>query len=118
MIRLRRTGLFLLLAGLSFGSWGCSAAVARAKVLQAETSLGAAQRAGAEERAPYEYTAAVLYLEKARELEAYARFGPSREFGALSEKMAESARAKAIAAETEPDLPDLQPRVVSPRGDE
>lgn len=81
---------------------GCTALVAKSRLLGAETALAAAKRAGAEQKAVYEYTSAVLYLEKAREQESYSRFGPAFDYGALSEKFAEQAKLKAMAADAEP----------------
>lgn len=81
---------------------GCGATLARARISGAQAALAGATRAGADEHAPYEYTASLLYLEKAKELEAYARFGPAIHYGALSEKLAQQAREKATSAERGP----------------
>ena len=56
--------LVLVLAGT-----GCSAIWARTRIADAQSSIDEAQQAGAEKKAPYEYTSALLYLEKAREEE-------------------------------------------------
>jgi hypothetical protein len=93
--------LLVVLAAVT--SAGCGAVVARAKVVTAESAVVTAQRAGAEKTAPYEYTSAILYLEKAREEENAARFGPAIEFGGLAAKHAEQARLKAVNAEPQPD---------------
>ena len=79
-------GLVLALAGT-----GCTSIWARTRVSAAQTAVDSASQAGAEKKAPYAYTSALLYLEKAREEEAYARFGPAVEFSDLSEKYAEQA---------------------------
>lgn len=78
---------------------GCGATLARARISGAQAALAGATRAGAEKSAPYEYTAALLYLEKALELEAYARFGSAIEYGTLSEKLAKQAEQKAASAD-------------------
>lgn len=98
----RRFGLLLFSVPLAMGASGCGAMVARAKIVGAETALVAARRADAEKKAPYDYMSAQLYLQKAREEEAYARFGPAIEFGGLAEKHAEQAKLSAGSAEPEP----------------
>src|SRR3954469_19622072 len=48
---------------------------------EASRAVAAAKGAQAEKLAPYEYTAAVEYLHKARELGGYARYHQSVDFG-------------------------------------
>lgn len=45
----------------------CTALKVNVSLMRAQTDLGEAREAGAEERAPYEYTRADRYLEKAQE---------------------------------------------------
>lgn len=99
------TRLFFILALVMvvLASSGCGATLARARVSGAKAALAGAERAGAEELAPYEFTAALLYLEKAMEMEAYARFGPAIEFGGLSEKLAKQALEKAASVDSGPE---------------
>lgn len=84
---------------------GCGAMVARARIVGAETALGAAKRAQADTKAIYEYTGATLYLEKAREEEAYGRFGNAIEWGGLAEQLAEKAKLASVSAEPPPEVP-------------
>lgn len=94
---LRSIGYAMLAASLL--SSGCGAVIARSRIVSAEGAIAAAGRAGAERKAPYEYTSALLYLEKAREEEAYARFGAAIEFGTLGAQLAEKAKVNAETAE-------------------
>jgi hypothetical protein len=57
----------------------------------ASRSVAAAKGAKAEQLAPYEYTAAVEYLHKARELGGYARYQQSVKFGRLARDFAHQA---------------------------
>lgn len=96
----RVRALLLSLAALVVvAASGCGATLARARISGAEAALAGATRAGAEKISPYEYTAALLYLEKALELEAYARFGGAIEYGTLSEKLAKQAEQKSANAD-------------------
>ena len=98
---LKRIATLLAVAAVTLLT-GCGAMVARARIVGAETAVGAARRAQAETKAIYEYTAATIYLEKAREEEAYGRFGNAIEWGGLAEQLAEKARLAAATAEPEP----------------
>lgn len=100
MTALRRT-LFVLVLALAPALSGCGAAVARARIVGAETAVSAARRADAEKKATYEFTSSLIYLEKAREEEAYGRFGNAIEYGGLAEKLAEKAKLAASSAEPE-----------------
>lgn len=71
-----------------------------------------AKHAGAEHHAPYEYTAAVEYLHKAREEGGYAEYQVAVEYGRHAEELATKARAIAdekggpsTAAATGPTAP-------------
>jgi len=72
---------------------------------KASHAVEAAKRAGAERAAPYEYTAAVAYLHKAREEGGYAEYQIAIEYGRRSEELAEKALAiaeKEGAAKSDP----------------
>lgn len=101
MLTFRRISTALLLVGTLVAASGCGAVVARAKIVGAESALGSAKRAGADKKAIYEYTKATLYLEKAREEEAYARFGPAINYGGDAEILADQAKLNAATAEPE-----------------
>ena len=60
---------------------------------KASTAVAAAKAADAEKYAPYEYTAATEYLQKAREEAGYAEYQDAIEFGRKAEELANRARA-------------------------
>jgi hypothetical protein len=93
-------------AGASRGLWICAAwAIAACGPIQyigtvtqdAASQVAAARSAQADKYAPYEYTAAVEYLHKAREEEGYADHQSAVKFGRLAVEHAE--KAKQIALE-------------------
>jgi hypothetical protein len=63
----------------------------------ASGDVAAARAANAERYAPYEYTAAVEYLHKAREEEGYADHQAAVHFGKLASDYAQKAREIALA---------------------
>jgi hypothetical protein len=81
---------------------GCTAIIARSRVASAEEGVLLAERAGAENQSPYEYTAARLYLEKAREEESQARYGAAASLAAEAARLAETARHEAAQAARTP----------------
>lgn len=101
MVGRLRIGVPFLAAAALLTS-GCGAFIARTKIVGAQTALSSAHRADAEKKSPYEYTGAQLYLEKAREEEAYGRYGAAIEFGGQSEQLADRAKLNAATAENEP----------------
>lgn len=105
MVRKRMAQAFLVV--VAFAATGCGSFIARTKIVAATTAVGAARRADAEKKSPYEFTSAVLYLEKAREEEAYGRYGAAIEFGGQAETLAD--RAKLNAATAEPEAPPPPP---------
>jgi hypothetical protein len=99
----RRRPLVVMIAGfVALTSSGCGAFIARTKIVGAQSAVEAARRADARKKSPYEFVSAQLYLEKAREEEAYGRFGAAIQFGGLAEKRADEARLNASAVEPEP----------------
>jgi hypothetical protein len=64
--------------------------------LDASGAVAEAKHVGADKYAPYEYTAAIEYLHKARELAGFARFHSSVGFARKSAKLAKEGRALAI----------------------
>jgi hypothetical protein len=80
----------LLAAALAAG--GCGPVVYVSEVTrQTQRSLTDARIAGAERLAPYEYAAALEYLEKARELGGAARYEDARELARLARALADKA---------------------------
>lgn len=86
---------------------GCGAMVAKTRFIGADIAIRAAERAGAERKATYDYTAAQVYFEKAREEEGKARFGFAIDYYGLAETHAEQAKVKALAADA--DVPPAGP---------
>lgn len=64
----------------------------------ASVEVDAAKRAGAEDKAPYWYTRAVLYLHAAREEAARADFQGANHFGRLAAESARKAQDEASKA--------------------
>lgn len=95
MTRQQRSWFGLLAMGLMLlpMAAGCTAAIARSRISDAQSAIADAEREGPAVKATYEYVSAVIYFEKARELEAYSRFGPAMEYGKLSAELAAKARS-------------------------
>lgn len=74
-------------------------------VLKAQYELDGAEAAQAEKFAPYEYAAAKLYLDKAREEQGYADFGAAIEYAWKAEELAIQGRQRAF---------DLKKREIAP----
>jgi hypothetical protein len=86
----RSTAVALLLGGLMASSTvGCGPIEAMAVINDAEVALSGARAARGYDFAPYEYTTAELYLEKAREERGFAHFGVAIRY---ARKAAQSAR--------------------------
>lgn len=85
--------LFLVGASLA-----CGPVRSTAFLLDADVALQAARTAGAETHAPYEFTSAQLYLQKAREEVGYSDYQVAVEFAVKASKFANDARDKALAA--------------------
>ena len=72
----------------------------------AASSVAAAKAANAETYAPFEYTAAVEYLHKAREEEGYADHQAAVRFGKLAQQHADKAKKIAIDNAGRPPEPN------------
>lgn len=84
----------------------CGPIRSTAYLLDADVALEAARTAEAERYAPYEFTAARLYLEKAREEVGYSDFEVALDFAQKASRFANEAREKALAtAENESASP-------------
>ncbi len=77
---------------------GCGPVRSTANILDAEVQIQAARTAGAEKLAPYEWTAANLYIHKAREEVSYSDYQAGVDFAVKASKYANEAREKAMAA--------------------
>jgi len=93
-----------LVAAVALGALlGCGPVQSTAYLLDAEAQLESARSAGAEKYAPYEWTAAQLYLHKAREEVGKSAYQEAIDFADKASKYASRARAAAqIAAKAEP----------------
>ncbi|MBT6177423.1 MAG: DUF4398 domain-containing protein [Deltaproteobacteria bacterium] len=74
---------------------GCGPVVSGVRILKADIALGEAQTAGAKETAVYEYTAAKVYLDKAREEHGYSDFWGARVYADKALKFARKAKKRA-----------------------
>jgi hypothetical protein len=107
--------LALLAAALGAALAGCGPIVYVSQVHDASDAIDTARAAQAEKYAPYWWTRATQYLQKAREIAAYADFQGANRFGLLATEAAEKATEEAKLAERDPskrplDLaPDVAP---------
>ena len=93
---------------------GCGPLRSTSNLLDAEVQIQAARTAGAEKLAPYEWTAANLYLRKAREEVGYSDYQAGVDFAVKASKYANAAREKAMTtASSEVPAPD-SPRTPTP----
>ena len=86
-----------LIAAMALLGTGCGPILSTVLIQQAATELEGAKAAHAEIHAPYEYTGAELYLEKAREQQGYAEFAPAVDFAYKARELAKRGKDKAIA---------------------
>jgi hypothetical protein len=101
----------LLLGSLlvfALGLFGCGPVQSTAYLLDAEVQIEAARTAQADKYAPYEWTAANLYIHKAREEVGFSDFEVAVDFAQKASKYANEARDKAMhATRTEDSLPPM-----------
>ncbi|RKH53644.1 DUF4398 domain-containing protein [Corallococcus aberystwythensis] len=76
----------------------CGPVKSTSNILDAEVQIQAARTAGAEKEAPYEWTAANLYLQKAREEVGYSDYQAGVDFAVKASRFANEAREKAMSA--------------------
>ncbi len=88
----------LALVPLFFLFVGCGPVRATAFIIDADVQIQAAKTAGAEKLAPYEWTAANLYIHKAREVVGYSDYEIGVKFAEKASKFANLARENALAA--------------------
>ena len=114
------------LVALAGALTGCGPVRTTAHIIDAEVDIGAARSVGAEKRAAYEWTAANLYLHKAREEVAYSNYQSGVEFATKASDCAKAARMKstnqsdkaAVEAQQkcEPKPPEAAPKSVQNPG--
>jgi Domain of unknown function (DUF4398) len=102
-LRPRRWGgaLGTLVAVLSMGlSTACGPFGYLKKVaVDASRAVGQAEKAGAQQYAPYEYWGAVTYLEQSKVLMAYSEYDRAFDYGDRAKQLAEEAKKKAARRE-------------------
>ncbi len=113
-LRYLRTGARALGSAAVFATWvlgsasGCGPVEYLNQVSgKASGAVAAAKQENAERFAPYEYTAAVEYLQKAREEGGYAEYERAIAYGRHAEELA--IRARAIARERGAARPGVSP---------
>ena len=92
--------LSVLVAAVSLLA-ACGPVKSTSNLLDAEVQIQAARTAGAEKLAPYEWTAANLYLHKAREEVGYSDYQAGVDFAVKASRFANEAREKAMAVAAE-----------------
>jgi hypothetical protein len=109
---------FAIAAAMLSAALGCGPIVYASQVHQASDAIDTARAAHADQLAPYWWTRATQYLEKAREVAAYADFQGANRFGQLATDAAEKATAEAQAAASKPadakPSPDAAPAKDAP----
>ena len=87
----------------------CGPVKSTANILDAEVQIQAARTAGADKLAPYEWTAANLYIAKAREEVGYSDYQAGVDFAVKASRFANEAREKAMSVAGSPDTGDRGP---------
>lgn len=85
----------LALVGAGCGPFGYLKKVA----VDASRAVADAEKAGAQQYAPYEYWGAVTYLEQSKVLMAYSEYDRSFDYGDRAKQLAEEAKKKAARRE-------------------
>jgi hypothetical protein len=99
--------LLVLLAAPA--SSGCGPVISTYLIVTAQAELDGAQAAEADKYAVYEYTAASEYLQKAREEQGYADFGPAIDYSYKASELAKKAREHAEKERDKQRAPDAVP---------
>jgi hypothetical protein len=74
----------------------CGPIQSTAALIDADVEIEAARAAGAAQASPYEFTGAVAYLEKAREVTGYSQYEAGARFARKSAELARAARKNAV----------------------
>lgn len=91
---IRAMAVFAVLGALA----ACGPVRSTAFLIDADVQLEAAQTAGAEKHAPYDWTAANLYLHQAREEVGRSEYEAALDFAKRASEHANLARTNALAA--------------------
>lgn len=76
----------------------CGPIQSTAALIDADVAIEAARAAGAPQTSPYEFTAAEVYLQKAREVSGRAQYEAATRFAAKARDLGREARKNAIAS--------------------
>jgi hypothetical protein len=93
----------LVLVAVAGALAACGPVKSTANILDAEVQIQAARTAGADKLAPFEWTAANLYLAKAREEVGYSDYQAGVDFAVKASRYANEAREKAMAVAGTPE---------------
>jgi hypothetical protein len=97
----------LTLLGVLWLAMGCGPVQSTYLILSAQAELDGARAAQADRYAPYEYTAANQYLDKAREEQGYAEFGASVDFAYKAKELAKEGKKRSLSKQQEESPPEL-----------
>lgn len=84
---------------------GCGPIQSTAALIDADVAIEAARAAGAPQAAPYEFSGAEVYLQKAREVSGRSQYETATKFAARARDLAREARNNAIAATNREEAP-------------
>ena len=93
-------GFLACALGVSAAGLGCGPIGSTSLISDAEIAVARAHAADGDTRAIYETTSADLYLQKAKEEQGHARYGPAMELAKRSVELAEAATLKAAQQRT------------------
>jgi hypothetical protein len=100
-------------AAVALALCACGPIAATGTIHDAESAVERAHAAEGEKYAPYETTLADLYLQKAHEEQGHARYSQARDLASEAQKLAVTARSKAVERRgAGPDLAPAQPAVI------
>jgi hypothetical protein len=105
---------WVLGAALAAAAAACGPTQSTALIMDADVQLQAATTADGEKLAPYEWTAAREYLHKAREEQGYADYELAIDYAEKAGKLARDAKARAMGAKAEGELPDAPSGATAP----
>ncbi len=82
---------------------GCGPIQSTAALIDADVAVESARAAGAPQTSPYEFNAAELYLQKAREVSGRSQYEAATKFANRARDLASEARKNAVAASNRPE---------------
>ncbi len=106
-----------LAAALAAAVAGCGPIGATSLIADAEIACARAHAADGDRHAIYETTSADLYLEKAKEEQGHAHYGPAMELAKKSVELAEAATLRAAQSRTGAAPPAPAPTIAHPPGE-